>query len=419
MLIGIEVSSAVAQRRSGVGNYTMNLVAELRRLHAANAEASFLYFANRGERLDLSSTDAPGLARIYPRDRLPSRMVWMQAGLPRSIARTRPDICHFPNHLAPLFRMDIAPYILTLHDMSVYRCPEHHALKTVLTHRTIMAHAARHARAIVTVSESARQDILHYLKVPPERVRVVYEGAGSRFQALAAPGDADDQVVRQRYGLPEHYILTVSTLEPRKNHARLIQAFTQLVQQEGLPHHLVVVGARGWKERALFETAARHNLSGRIHFLGYVPSADLPGLYRAASLFAFPSLYEGFGLPVLEAMACGVPCIISTDPALREVAGAEAAVVVDPHSVADIAAGLHRVLANPRLARQLQAKGIARASTFGWQTCAAETYALYREVLDGVAVPTTKRTNPALSRTWPAPAGSEAVVPSRSRSMPP
>jgi glycosyltransferase involved in cell wall biosynthesis len=198
MLVGIEVSSALQARRTGVGNYTMNLVAELRRLHGAGDEARFLYFANRGEWLCAGDAGPPHADTIYPRDRLPVRMLWLQAGLPRSIARTRPDLCHFPNHLAPLFGMGATPYLLTIHDMSVYHCPEHHALKTVVNHRAVMPAAARHARVIVTVSESARQDILRYLGVPPDRVRVVYEGVGSRFRPwplACAPGDSSARPV--------------------------------------------------------------------------------------------------------------------------------------------------------------------------------------------------------------------------------
>jgi alpha-1,3-rhamnosyl/mannosyltransferase len=254
---------------------------------------------------------------------------------------------------------------------------------------------ARRAQLLMAVSESARQDILHYLKVPPDRVRVVYEGIGAQFRrAEAVPlvmanGDCNGAVslpdvaeVRARHALTFPYILTVGTLEPRKNHRRLIQAFTHLVQQERLPHHLVIAGTRGWKDRPLWIEARQSAMGDRIHFLGYVPAANLPGLYQGASAFAFPSLYEGFGLPVLEALACGVPTLISTDAALTEVAGHGTTVAAEAMSVEDIAAGLYRLLTDAALTVRLRERGFARARDFSWDRCAAETYRLYQEVYD-------------------------------------
>jgi alpha-1,3-rhamnosyl/mannosyltransferase len=176
--------------------------------------------------------------------------------------------------------------------------------------------------------------------------------------------------------------LSVGTLEPRKNQARLIDAFSRLVQQERLPHHLAIVGAHGWKEGAIRSHARRSGVVDRIHFLGYVPAADLPGLYRAAAAFAFPSFYEGFGLPVLEALACGVPTLVSTDPALLEVAGAGTVVTADPHSTEDIAAGLWDLLTNEPLVAQLRKRGLIRAAEFSWDRSAAEACQIYRELLD-------------------------------------
>jgi glycosyltransferase involved in cell wall biosynthesis len=268
-----------------------------------------------------------------------------------------------------------------MHDMSIYRCPQFQPMKTVAVHRALIPILARRASLIVTVSESARQDILHYLKVPEERVRVIYGGIGHQFQTQTQPDQADTAQVRVRYRLEYPYILTVGTLEPRKNHARLIDAFSWLVQQERLPHHLVIAGMHGWKGRALHARVKGSKVANRIHLLGYVPAADLPGLYRGADAFAFPSLYEGFGLPILEAFGCGVPCLISSDAALTEVAGEGTAVAVEPHSVQDIAGGLQRLLADANLAQSLRARGLDRAREFSWDRCAAETFQLYQHVL--------------------------------------
>jgi glycosyltransferase involved in cell wall biosynthesis len=381
MLVGIEASAALVSRRTGVGNYIANMIGGLQRLSEARADVDFVYFSNRNGSLPNGNGDATRTVSIYPNGHLPSRMLWMQLSLRRGIARTQPDLCHFPNYLAPLCMGAQSPFLVTMYDMSVYRCAQYQPMKTVAVHRAMIPILARRASLIVTISESARQDILHYLRVPEERVRVIYGGIGQQFQTQTLPDQADTAQVRGRYGLERPYILTVGTLEPRKNHARLIEAFSWLVQQERLPHHLVIAGTHGWKEHQLHERVKRSKVADRIHFLGYVPAADLPGLYRGADVFAFPSLYEGFGLPLLEAFGCGVPSLISSNPALTEVAGEGAAVVVEPHSVQDIAGGLQRLLADADLAASLRARGLARAREFSWDRCAAETFQLYQQVL--------------------------------------
>jgi alpha-1,3-rhamnosyl/mannosyltransferase len=378
MLIGIEASSAVERTRSGVGNYTSHLIAGLQQLGDRGIELGIVLFSNRDDQAgptDCAGTSIP----IYGRDRLPLRMLWMQLGLPRSINRLRPELCHFPNHLAPVLRTVEVPYVVTMHDMSVYRCPEYHPLKTVAVHRSIIPAVARGARVIVTVSESARQDIIGALNVPEDRVRVVHEGIGRRF--LGPRCDRTIEEMRERYALQFPFVLSVGTVEPRKNHCGLIRAFAQLVQQERVPHHLVIVGPRGWKETALLEVVRRCGVADRIHFLGYVPEMDLPALYHAADAFAFPSWYEGFGLPVLEALACGAPTLISHDPALCEVAGAGTTLIADPGSVEDMAAGLHRLLSDATVRSRLRVLGRIRAGQFSWERCAEETYAVYREAL--------------------------------------
>jgi glycosyltransferase involved in cell wall biosynthesis len=387
MKVGLEVSAMVSRQPSGVGNYVANLLSGLQQVAGEKPELDLLYFSNRSQLSVPGQTAQPAGIEIYPYNRLPVRSAWLQFGLPDSLARTQPDLGHFPNYLAPVLRKLEMPYLVTMHDMSIYRCPQYQPLKTVAVHRAIVPKVAREARLIITVSESARQDILHYLKVPAGRVRVVPGMVGWPFGGpplLPAAETALTMDLRQRYNLPFPYLLSVGTFEPRKNHARLIEAFSELVRQERLPHHLVLAGPPGWKEGGLTGRLRRSGLSERVHFLGYVPTADLPALYRNAQAFAFPSLYEGFGLPVLEAMTCGTPCLISNDPALREVSGA-AALVVDPTSSQQIAAGLHRLLTDQALRTDLRERGLARAAEFSVNNCARQTYRLYQEVFAEVS----------------------------------
>lgn len=387
MLVGIEASAALERTRSGVGNYAAHLIGALQRLGTQADPVSLVLFSNRGETTEPTAPGAPAVP-VYGRDRLPLRMLWMQLGLPRSIGRLRPDVCHFPNHLAPALGPVDAPYVLTIHDMSVYRYPEYHPVKTVAVHRAIIPAVAARARAIITVSESARHDILTYLRVPEESVRAVHEGINPRF--LGACDARAVACLRMRYQLNFPYVLTIGTVEPRKNHAGLIRAFSALVRQERVPHHLVIAGPRGWKERALMEEVRASAVADRIHFLGFVPEVDLPPLYHGADAFAFLSWYEGFGLPVLEALACGVPTVISHDPALCEVAGGGTTLIADPGSADDMAAALHRLLTNASVRARLTSQGRLRAAQFSWERCAAETLSVYREALT-MRVPRTGR----------------------------
>jgi glycosyltransferase involved in cell wall biosynthesis len=354
------------------------MVGGLRQLSEANNELELLYFSNRYSRESAGASQA-GLqeSELFQGRRIPSRLAWMQLGLPDSLKQAKPDLCHFPNYLAPILRPIDSPFVATMYDMSVYRCPEFHPLKTVQVHRAIMPQVIRQSRLIITVSESAKRDILDYFDIPAEKIKVVYGGVSTQF---SEPG-ARDMTLVQRYKLNFPFVLMVGTLEPRKNHARLISAFSRLIQQERLPHHLVLIGPRGWKEGSLKTLAQQGQLSERIHFLGYIPENDLAGLYRAADAFVFPSLHEGFGLPVLEALASGVPTLISNDPALLELAGQEAALAVDPCSIEDLAGGLYQILSDNALAKRLRQAGINRARQFSWEKCAAETLAVYQEAL--------------------------------------
>jgi alpha-1,3-rhamnosyl/mannosyltransferase len=381
MHVAIDVSAAVGRERSGVGTYTAHLVAGLRMLAESRNDLTLTYLTNRFAVAAEENASTLPAAAIYANDRYPTRLLWMQAGVPRSIRRIRPDVCHFPNHLGPVLRAPSVPCLVTMHDMSVFRCPEYHTRKTVLVHRAIMPALVRGNCWILTVSESARRDAIEWLKVPVERTRVVYSGVAPAFNPNSTLADL---TTLARHGLRAPYVLAVGTLEPRKNHARLVTAFLRLVRQERLPHQLVIAGAGGWKGRVRsadsLSAALEKDGTGRVRLLGYVPSVDLPALYRRAHAFAFPSLYEGFGLPVLESLASGTPTLISRDPALTEVAGTGAVVRVDAHSVDDIAAGLLTVLSDTTVRAAARARGLERARAFSWESCARQTYQVYRDV---------------------------------------
>jgi glycosyltransferase involved in cell wall biosynthesis len=233
--------------------------------------------------------------------------------------------------------------------------------------------SARVADAVIVPSQAVRADVVRILGLPSERVFAIPEAAGPAFR----PQDASAiEAVRRRYGLDGPFVLSVGSLEPGKNRERLLQAFARM-RARGLEHMLVVAGQRAWRYEGDEPLAQRLGLAGSVRFLGHVPQADLPALYSAADLFAFPSLYEGFGLPALEAMACGTPVVASNVSAVPEVVG-DAALQVSPLDVEALAGAMERVLRDERLRADLRERGLKRAARFSWEETARRTAEVYK-----------------------------------------
>ncbi|MBC8076494.1 MAG: glycosyltransferase family 4 protein, partial [Chloroflexales bacterium] len=311
MRVAYDITSIDGQP-SGVGNYTLHL---LTHLLAANSGHEYMPLSNRPTcPTPLSAYAAAPASRAFP-----SRMLWMQCVLPGALRALRPHLCHYTNSIGPLFSS--CPYVVTIHDMTLSLLPGYHPWRKQLLVRPIVALVARRARQIITVSEHARQDVIRVLRVPAERVSVTLEAAAPCFRP--SPND-EQQRVRAAYRIAGPYVLYVGTLEPRKNLVRLVRAWNALRRAGKINQRLVIVGARGWQDGPIFQTVRALGCEDAITFTGYVPQGDLPALYSAADAFVFPSLSEGFGLPVVEAMACGTPVLISSAPALVEVAGGAA-----------------------------------------------------------------------------------------------
>ena len=377
MIIGLEASSLHGWK-SGVGYYTENLLASVMQM---SPEHKYVLFSNR----DMRANWRPmGREIIYGRGFFPVRSVWMQAMLPGTVRRVRPEICHFTNYLAPLTLG--CPYVVNIHDMSLYITPRLHNFKKLALDRTLIPHVARRADAIITGSNSARDDIVRHLRVPRKKIKVISYAISPAFGPVTDP--ARLSAVREKYGIRVPYILYVGTIEPRKNIASLIRAFA-LLKRRGLPHKLVIVGQPGWHFAPIYAEVERQALRCEVIFTGYVPFEDLPALYSAAESMAFPSLYEGFGLPVLEAMACGTPLVTSNSSALAEIAGVNA-LLVNPLSVSEIAAALHRLHKDPDLRQELRRRGLSRAAEFTWERLARSTLDLYEDVVGRAKSPGTR-----------------------------
>lgn len=361
--------------RTGVGYYTEHLLQHL----AAEVERSgdeIVVISNQP--IDTMSP-LPAHVRVHDRRRFPLRIGWMQTLAARALDDVRADVAHFTNGMLP--RRTSTATVVTIHDMSLRLYPQCHPLRRRLINRPLVSVAARRADAIVTVSHSARRDLLRLHRIASERVTVVHEAAGPAFRCVDDPNELD--AVRARYRLPDRFILYVGTIEPRKNLPRLLDAFAA-ARGAGVPHDLVCAGPYGWSSRHLSARVAALGLTRAVHFIGYVPAADLPLVYNLSEIFAFPSLYEGFGLPVVEAMACGVPVITSKSSSLGEIAGG-AALTVDPEDTGALAEAIDRLARNAALRAELSTRGLAQARTFSWQRTAREMLAVYARAA-GVAV---------------------------------
>ncbi len=362
MRIGLDVSALVAPN-GGIGTYTRNLWEQMSR----RDDAEIVPLAHR--RLHGESATSDGMRRLAL-----NKTLWMQTVLPWELQHLDVDLCHFTNNVASVWAP--CPTVVTVHDMSLWLYPQHHYLRRLLAMRPVIPFAVRRADAVIAVSQSTQRDIVRILGVPEAKVHVVYEAPGPTFRRLP-PGPALD-ALRRRYHLPDRFILFVGTIEPRKNLVRLLRALKSLANS--LPHHLVIAGQRGWKDKGVYAAVETLGLGDRVHHLGFVPLDDLVGLYNLAEALAFPSLHEGFGLPVVEAMACGTPVVTSKSGGLTEVAG-DAAEVVDPMAVESIAAGLWRVVCEPGRREDLIQRGTIQAGRFSWTIAAAETREVYLKAL--------------------------------------
>lgn len=279
------------------------------------------------------------------------------------------DLYHGLNYHVPGGK---SPSIVNIYDMSFMLYPRYFTPERLRDIGRKAAVSSARAGRIITGSISARRDIVELLGAPEEKVAVIYNGVGREFRPAGASAA---EKFRRSKNLPEKFILFVGTIEPRKNLNVLARAFHEL----DLPGmSLVIAGGRGWLYDGLFEEIRRLNLGDRVLFTGYVPDEDLPGLYSCASVFVYPSVYEGFGFPPLEAMACGTPVITGNRSSLPEIVG-DAGICVDPEDAGELAEAISGVLGDGGLRRRMSEKGVGRAAEFTWDKCASETYNLYRE----------------------------------------
>ena len=307
----------------------------------------------------------------WPTARPPARILWEQAALPLA----KMDLLHSTAFVTPL--VSPWPTVVTVYDLSFLHYPAAFPAGRRSYLRLMARLSCRRASRVIAISESTRRDIVKQWNLPAGKITVAYPGVGDEFCPLPAEQVAD---FRRRRDLPERFILHVGTLQPRKNLVRLIQAYQRL----GTDAKLVLAGGRGWLYQDILGEIERHNLKNDVLLPGYLPDDELPLWYNAAAVLAYPSLYEGFGFPVVEAMACGTPVVTSQVSSMPEAAGGDdsgAALLIDPHDTGALAHALHRALEDEALRAQMRAQGFRQAARFTWARTAAATVAAYQQAL--------------------------------------
>lgn len=368
------LSLSQSYRGAGISWYMINLLKNL-----AGASPDFFQY-------DVFLRDqgfvgqAPALRfypSLWPTQRPLVRIIWEQLVQPLALQQARVHLLHALAFVAPVVAP--CPFVVTVYDLSFLRYPEAFRPFNRWYLRHFTTNSVKRAQKVITISESTRQDVINLIGVPASRVRTIYCGVDQSFRPLPA---AEVEAFKAAQGLPGTFILYLGTLEPRKNVDGLIRAYALWRAQDPQIPPLVLAGGKGWYYNQIFELVESLNLKDAVHFPGYVPQETLPLWYNAATLFVYPSHFEGFGLPVLEAMACGTPVITSTVSSLPEVAGTEgAARLVDPSQTETLAQSMAELIRRPDLRVEMRVRGLAQAARFSWQKTAQETVATYREVM--------------------------------------
>lgn len=370
MRIGID-AHMVGARETGNETYIVNLLRELLAMDGEDRYIPLTPFPSAVE-----AVCGPAARDRTIRIRPAPSLLRVPLGIPLAAYRHSLDLLHMTYIIPPACPV---PTVVTVHDVSFEAYPQTFSVRDRLLLSWGVPCAVRRATRIIAVSEYTKQDLIRRYGLPEEKIDVTHEAAAPLFRPVEDPADLN--ALRYKYGLSLPYILSVGNLQPRKNLFALLEAFRFAKTMKHIPHRLVLVGKPGRGAATFLRKIRARGLDEEVVFTGYVPTEDLPGLHSAADLFVYPALYEGFGLPPLEAMACGTPVVASDAASLPEVLG-EAALLVDARDISALASAMLRVLGDSELARRLSCLGLARAGRFSWKRTANETVAVYRKALE-------------------------------------
>ncbi|NWJ45982.1 MAG: glycosyltransferase family 4 protein [Chloroflexi bacterium] len=371
------VAANSTYRQAGVSRYTELLINNLAEL---DREDEFIIYTAPGQQPP-GFAEAPNFRLAIshlPTVRPPVRIGWEQFLAPSILLKDRPALLHCPVNVVPLAAP--CPTVLTIHDLGFLRFPERYKTAKRLYLTTATKLSAKRAAHIITDAEAIRQEVIELLKVPPHKVTAIPLAADQRFKPIT--DTAQLEAFRREKELPARFVLYVGTLEPRKNLPLLLQGFARLRHEQ--PHtvkgvELVLGGGKGWMYEEIFRLVRELGLAEITRFPGYISDADLPLWYNIADVMVYPSLYEGFGFPPLEAMSCGTPVITSNTSSLPEVVG-DAGITITPTDDRELAHALARILTEPGLSEDLRRRGLAQAARFNYRETARRTLEVYRQV---------------------------------------
>ncbi len=365
---------AMKSFRHGVGRYVGSLVKALLKIDTKN---HYLLYVSK---LNAKYFEVKGNPRVslkfVPANRA-LRLLWEQTLLPLDLKRERVNVFYGPAFTVPLFKT--CEQVVAVLDLTWFKQRKKHIWIKQLYFRTLIPLAVRQAEKVLVISQSTKKDLLQILKVPKEKIVVTYLGTSSSFRVVENQKKLSE--TRVKYKLPRQFILFIGVLEPRKNITGLIKAFSRLKKDNNLSHKLVIGGGRsyGWKNEEVFQAIKNLKVEDEVIFTDFISEADLTAVYNLADLFVLPSFYEGFGLPVLEAQACGCPVITSNLSSMPEVGG-DAALLVDPKNVEELAKAMRRILTDGKLKAEMIRKGFLNVKHFSWEKTARETLKVFEEV---------------------------------------
>jgi glycosyltransferase involved in cell wall biosynthesis len=365
--IGIDASRALVAKRTGTEHYSASLLRALAGLPEAE-RYSFVLYVNAASEAQARDRLGFGLPASWRVRAMPFPRLWTHVRLSWEMARRPPRVLFVPSHVVPLWHPRRT--VVTVHDLGYLYYPQAHTRMSRLYLHLSTLFSARTARRVIAISEATKRDLVKRYRIDPRKIRVVYHGRDPAYAPVRDEGKIAETLAR--YGIKRPYCLHVGTLQPRKNLGVLVEAWARLLVDVHEPPQLLLAGKCGWLYDDLLSSVQSRGLGDLIRFADYVEQDDLPALYSGALAFVFPSLYEGFGLPPLEAMSCGTPVLSSNASSLPEVVG-DAGLLLDPHDASAWGDAVKRVMEDDGLRESLSRKGIERAAGFTWERCARET----------------------------------------------
>jgi len=369
MKIGI-ITNVIDEGYSSYSVYVSNVIKQINMLDKKN-EFVLIHHSNTDHEIYTSNDE---ILIPLPHFKFLKNNFWRYHNLKKYLQSSPFDIIHDPTGPGALtFPMPFKK-IITVYDLSSLLFPTYN-VGGMISWRLLGKKTIKNVDKIIAISNSTKRDIIHFFGCPEEKIQTIYLGKDEIFFPIH---ESEKEKFKERYNLNFPYILYVGVLQPRKNIPNLIKAFN-IFKKMGMPHKLVIAGGKGWQFTDIFKTVQELHLQNEVIFTGFIPYEDLPGLYNAAELFVFPSIYEGFGIPALEAMACGIPVITSNSSSLPEIVG-ETGVMVDPYNLEQLAHSMKEVLTDESYKKEIIKNGLQRANLFSWKRCAEETLDVYHEI---------------------------------------